>query len=173
MAASDELSRWRALADRRITPIENIKEGIRNIREVLDRQFPSWKATYEANPTDYISHDARREYFVSLRTILQNAQLGFVYIRDHLTSKKWWCAQVGEFREIAVLQALREHALMVKFYSFHAIAAATEETCRSIVRADQQKFCIDPAKAPFYKIYSNSRRSLNPSMHRDVPSVFS
>ena len=67
---STELLRWQALADKRITPIENLKTRIRSIRE--DQQFPTWKATYDANPQDYLAHDARREYFVSLRVILQN-----------------------------------------------------------------------------------------------------
>jgi len=149
---SAELDRWRALADRRISPIEAIKEDIRAIREGLDQQFPAWKAAYDTNPQDYMAHDARREYFVSLRVILQNAQLGFIYLRDHLTHEDWWRTQVGEFKESVVLQALREHALMVKFFSFHATAVSTEETCRAIVRADPARFGIG-ASGSFYGIY--------------------
>lgn len=149
---SAELDKWRAFADRRISPIEAIKEEIRAVREDLDQKFPAWKAAYNTNPQDYMSHDARREYFVSLRVILQNAQLGFIYIRDHLTQQDWWQAKVGEFRESAVLQTLREHALMVKFFSFHATAVATEETCRAIVRADPSRFGVDPS-GTLYGIY--------------------
>lgn len=121
-------------------------------REDLDRRFPQWKAGYDANPQDYLNHDARREYFVSLRIILQNVQLGFVFIRDHLTHEDWWHRQIGEFRESAVFQALREHALMIKFFSFHTAAVATEETCRAIVGADQSTFGVDPGGS-FHTIY--------------------
>ena len=126
---SSELERWRSFADGRITPIEDIKGEIRNIREELDRQFPSWQAAYDADPADYPSHDARREYFVTLRVILQNAQLGFIYIRDHLTNEAWWRAQMGEYREPAVLQALREYAIMIKFFSFHGVALSHPFCC--------------------------------------------
>ena len=138
-----EILRFRTLADRRITPIENIKAGIRSIRERLDKQFPAWKAAYDANPQNYLAHDARREYFVTLRVILQNAQLGFVYIRDHLTDENWWRGHLGSYSESAVLEALREQAVMIKFFSFHATAVSTEETCRAVVRAAPQMFAVD------------------------------
>ena len=148
-----ELARWKKFADTRLTPIEEIKTAIREIREGLDAEYPSWKAAYDASPADYLSHDARREYFVTLRTILQNAQLGFLYIREHLTNQDWWAEHTGEYHEGTVLQALREHALMIKFFSFHATASATEETLRAIVRADPPVFRLDPEAASFYSIF--------------------
>ena len=165
---STELLRWRALADRRITPIEKIKTRIRSIREDLDQQFAAWKAAYDANPQDYLAHDARREYFVSLRVILQNAQLGFVYIRDHLTSEDWWRSHVGEFTEAAVLQALREQALMIKFFSFHATMVSTEETCRAVVRAAPQAFLVNPG-GPFHAI---SQRLLRAAVCQQYEELF-
>ena len=147
-----ELARWKKFADTRLTPIEEIKTAIREIRESLDAEYPSWKAAYDANPADYPSHDARREYFVTLLTILQNAQLGFLYIREHLTNRGWWAEHTGEYHEGAALQALREHAVMIKFFSFHATASATEETLRAIVRGDPSVFGVDAAAA-FYSIY--------------------
>ncbi len=148
-----ELIRWQTLANQRITPIENIKTRIFSIRESIDQQFPAWRVSYDTNPQDYLSHDARREYFISLRVILQNAQLGYIYIRDHLTNENWWRSQIGEFREAVVFQALREQALMLKFYSFHAIAVVTEETCRAIVRAAPNIFGVR-WQDPFYRVYS-------------------
>ena len=139
------------MADRRLTPIEDVKVSLRSIRTGLDDRFPRWKAAYDAS-RDYLTHDARREYFVALQTILQNAQLGFVFIHDQLTDEKWWIQRVGEYREAMALQALREHALMIKFFSFHAIAVATEETCRAIVRADEDVFKAT-STAPFQTIY--------------------
>jgi hypothetical protein len=165
---STELLRWRSLADRRITPIEKIKTRVRSIREGLDQRFPNWKAAYDANPQDYLAHDARREYFVSLRVILQNAQLGFVYIRDHLTSEDWWRSHVDDLSESAVLQALREQALMIKFFSFHATAVSTEETCRAVVRAAPQVFAVDVG-GPFHAI---SQRLLKVSTCQKYQDLF-
>lgn len=101
---------------------------------------------------DYLAHDARREYFVTLQTILQNEQLGFTFIHDQLADENWWVDKAGEFKEAMALQALREYALMINFFSFHATAVATEETCRAIIRADEQLFRV-ASTAPFQTIY--------------------
>ena len=53
--------------------------------------------------------------------------------------------------ESAVLQALREQALMIKFFSCHATAVSTEETCRAVVRAAPQAFSVDSG-GPFHAI---------------------
>ena len=168
MPSQDDLQKWRAFADGRLTPIENIKTSIRTIRQGLDGNFPDWKRAYDEAPNDFLTHDARREFFVTLRVVLQNAQLGFVFLRDELTDKEWWQRQIGGFSEGTVLQALREHALMLKFFSFHGIAMATEETLRAIVRAEESTFALDPVKATFQALYGRILKLTGCKRHFDL-----
>ena len=144
MNSETNLNWWRECANHWLTPIEDVKKAIRTSRESLDNDHPSWKAVYEASPNDYLKHDARREFFVTMRVILQNAQLGYLYMRDQLSDEGWWIKQHGEFRPKAATQALREYALMIKFFTIHALAMATEETLRAIVRSAPQTFTVSP-----------------------------
>ena len=168
MSAQDGMQKWRRFADGRLTPIENVKVSILTIRQNLDVDFPDWKRAYDQAASNFLVHDARREFFVTLRVALQNAQLGFVFIRDQLTDRNWWEAQIGGFCQPTVFQALREHALMLKFFSFHAIAMATEETLRAIVRADVSTFALDPVRTPFQAIYDRFLKLTGTQNCRDV-----
>lgn len=145
------LLKWKRFADSRITPIENIKVLFQNNLKILDKNHPNWKSYFQST-NDYLKHDARREYFVSVRVILQNAQLSFIFIRDQLTDEKWYIKQINQFNLSAALQALREQALMIKYFTFHSIAMCTEETMRAIVRSDNSNCGVDP-KGAFKPIY--------------------
>ena len=61
------------MADAQLTPLQDAKDELRQTREELDAAFPAWREAYEADPTDYPHHDARREFFVGLQVILANA----------------------------------------------------------------------------------------------------
>jgi len=146
------LDYWRERADRWLTPMESVKSTVRTTRESLDKDHPSWKSAYEASQNDYLKHDARREFFVTMRVILQNAQLSYLYMRDQLSDEDWWIKQHGKFRSIAAIQALREYALMIKFFTIHALAMTLEETFRAIVRSAPKTFTVSP-EGSFQSVY--------------------
>ena len=131
------LAWWRASADAQLTPLQVVKDRLRKTRLELDDAFPSWRAPHDTDPTDFLYHDARREFFVSAQVILGNAQLSYTFIRDQLSDEQWWAVKAGEFGPAMAEEALREHASIVKFYTVHALAVATEEALRAIVRAGQ------------------------------------
>lgn len=153
MTQQADLNWWRTAADRWITPIEDAKAALRGNRERLDHEYPNWKAKLEAAPGQWWTHDARREWFVTVRVILQNAQLSLIFMRDQLSDTTWHTQMVGEFRPMAAVQVLREYSLMIKFYTVHATAATTEETLRAIIRADPSTFTTRPLKGlgPVYE----------------------
>ena len=166
--AMDEtnLEWWRQKSDHWITPLEEVKEGILEKQRALDDDFPEWKGRYEASPSNYLTHDARREYFVSLRVILQNAQLSYAFMRDQMCDPIWWRRTAGSFSDAAAVQALREHALMVKFFTVHSIGSTTEETFRAMVRS-VATFIASP-QGSFQSIYGNVTRVLEMQDLRDL-----
>ncbi len=141
------------MADAQLTPLQDAKDELRQTREELDAAFPAWQEAYEADPTDYPHHDARREFFVGLQVILANAQFTYTFMKDQLCDEAWWVEKAGEYRPAMVEQALREQALMAKFFTVHAIAVTTEETLRAIVRAGTPFTC--PATAEFESVVAH------------------
>ena len=137
-----ELDHWKKASDFWLTPIENVKEALKSNLNIIDERFPEWKLKYDGNPSEYLNHDARREFFTTIRIVLQNQQLAYVYIRDHLTDEEWWQLKIGAVSLQTKNQAIREHALMVKFFNVHAIAMATESTLRAIVRSSEDNFNV-------------------------------
>lgn len=137
-----ELDHWKKGSDYWLTPIENVKEALKSNLNFIDERFPKWKSKYDENPSEYLNHEARREFFTTVRVILQNHQLSYIYIRDHLTDAEWWQQKVGTVGLQAKNQAIREYALMVKFFNVHAIAMATESTLRAIVRSSENDFSV-------------------------------
>ena len=154
MNDTKDLNWWKARADHWITPLENAKAAARRNRERIDQERSTWKEAYDRAPSRSGDHDARREYFVTLQVILQNAQLSYSFMRDQLTEESWWNEKAGQFLPSMAHQALREHALMVKFFTVHALAAATEETLRAIVRNGGPAFTASPS-GPLQAIYKH------------------
>jgi hypothetical protein len=152
MSEISDLDQWHHSADHWLTPIEQVKEALQANLQKLDTNYPLWKVKYDTTPQEYQKHDARREFFVTLRVILQNAQLGYIFTRDQLCNEAWWKKQAGEFRLRMADQAIREYFLMVKFFSVHATAMATEETLRAIIRSAPTIFTVAPT-AEFQSVH--------------------
>ena len=152
----DSVEWWRGSADAQLTPLQEVKDQLRKTRLELDAAFPEWRAAYDADPAGYARHDARREFFVTLQLTLTNAQLSYTFMKDQLCDTQWWVDRVGEHRPVMVEQALREYALMVKFFTVYATATATEETLRAIVRAGPPFTC--PETAAFASVVAHVPR---------------
>lgn len=144
MSHKVDLNGWKRKADYWITPIEKVKNAFKTSLQKLDQDYPDWKSKYDSAPAEYLKHDARREFFTTIRIVLQNNQLGYIFIRDQLSNQNWWIHQVGQVKPMAITQAIREQALMLKFFNVHAIAMATESTFRAIVRAEPNIFGVTP-----------------------------
>ena len=109
----------------------------------LDGDFPGWNDARGEAPDEYWRHDARREFFVTAGTVLENAILGYVLLRDHLGDAAWWNDRFESLSPEKTESSKKEFAIMVKWFSFHALAMAVEETLRVIQRADPDRFDSD------------------------------
>ena len=89
-----------------------------------------------------MTHDARREFYVTAITILENAQLSFSLLRDQLVDLSWWESKVGAVSDAKRMSVMKEFALMVKWFTFHTLAMAVDETLGAVQRAAPNVFHI-------------------------------
>ena len=66
--------------------------------------------------------------------------LSYVLLRDHLGDAAWWSDRFDSLGEEKLESSRKEFAIMVKWFSFHGVAMAVEETLRAIQRADSDRF---------------------------------
>ncbi|MBA7685246.1 hypothetical protein ES703_93664 [subsurface metagenome] len=88
-------------------------------------------------------------------------------MRDQLSDKSWYVKQTGMFRPASATQALREYALMVKFFTVHALATSTEETLRAIVRSAPSTFTIK-ATAEFQSVHRHVLKKVSLQKFEDL-----
>lgn len=130
------------------------------IREVqsdigrLDSEFASWKEARDRHPADYSQHDARKEILVTLRTVAESDLLNYIFVRDYLTDMPWWKEKLEDVSEEKKVSGVREQVIMTKWFMFHAVAMALEETFRAIVRSGEGTFTVSPV-APYGSVYAH------------------
>lgn len=115
--------------------LDEVKRLAFNQKNSLDDAYPSWKARRAEFGDDYLRHDSRRELFVSIVTIVENAQLSYMLLRDHLTDTSWWAERIESVSEDKRQSVLYEYAVMVKWFLLHGLFGVVEETLRAIQRA--------------------------------------
>jgi hypothetical protein len=72
---------------------------------------------------------------VAIVTLIENAQLSYLLLRDHLTSDTWWQERLEAVSADKRDSVLHEYAIMVKWFLLHALFSVIEETLRAIQRA--------------------------------------
>ena len=122
--------------------LDQVKQEVFQRKSGIDREFPGWPARRAEFPNDYLKHDARREFFVTIVTLLENAQLSYVLLRDHLTDDTWWSERLSDVRDDKRNSVLHEYAIMVKWFLLHGLFMAVEETLRTIQRAAPEEFPV-------------------------------
>lgn len=68
-------------------------------------------------------------------TLIENAQLSYLLLRDHLTDEVWWQQRLEDVSEDKRRSVLHEYAIMTKWFLLHGLFSVVEETLRSIERA--------------------------------------
>lgn len=130
-----DLLPWANAAGKMMDLTHDLVQRFRQHRETLDRSYPSWKQKYDSSPSEYLRHDARREFFVTCQGVLSNANLSYVFMRTSLSNPSWWDQYAGGMKATTAAQTLREFALMVKWVTSHQSSMAVEDTLRAIARA--------------------------------------
>lgn len=153
MSTQGRLQSWRVLADQIIRALHEVNEHAFGQKQRIDEDFPHWKVKRNQAPDQYWTHDARREFFVTVQVILESAQLSYVFMRDYLTNATWWDSNANKVSDAKIESTLKEQAIMIKWYSFHALAVATEETFRAIAQSTQSTFPIKGYRS-YKSVYS-------------------
>lgn len=143
MESSAEFTGWTALAAEMARVCSELRTRVQSVQRELDRDFPGWKELRRDYPDQYWRHDARREFFVTVGTLLEHALLSYVLLRDHLGSRAWWSEKFTAVGDEKMNSAMKEFAVMIKWFSFHGLAMATEEIFRAVQRADPDAFAVE------------------------------
>ena len=152
---------WRHEADALLPDLALARDRLDSIVGFVDDHFPSWSVGMDS--ADFLSRDARREFFRTLRVVLQNEQLTYGFIRDHLSYPEWWSDHRVDPSSPVALGSIGEYDIMAKFVVVHSTVNATEETLRAIIRsAPSGTFSkgITPVK-PLESIYKHILKVLN------------
>ena len=112
--------------------LQTVKQEIFEAKSSLDGDYPEWRRPREEAPDDYWSHDARRECFVTLITLLENAQLSTLFLTHNLQDEEWWEAHMTAVSAEKKTSVRREYEIMVRWFTFHGLAMTVEETLRAV-----------------------------------------
>ena len=132
MTTSDVMVAYQEKLDSWRTSLGKNQETLQSYVGLIDIQYPTWKAKFDAEPEDTTRHDARREYFRNLSVILQNVRLSFIFMRDQLCDRSWWEHFQRRLSGQQVAETLLGYQTMARQYSATQIAAVTEQALTSI-----------------------------------------
>lgn len=150
----ETLTDWQSFASGMVEALQKIKISLFKEGKILDVKHPDWKAKREDYPNEFWKHDARRECLAIIHTITENAQLSYIFIRDHLGKSDWWNVTMNSsVSESRIDSVVKEHAIMIRWYSFHMLVMTIEDTLRSIYTCDKETFSI-VGYINFKKIYT-------------------
>ena len=125
-----------------VVRLGQVKERVFRQKTDIDRDFPAWAAKRAEHGNEYVRHDARREFFVTVVTLLESAQLSYLLLRDHLTDAAWWHDRIHDVTEDKRKSVLHEYAIMVKWFLLHGLFMAVEETLRAVHRSAPKTFPV-------------------------------
>ena len=154
--------------------LDKVYRKIFETKQAVDADFPDWKKPREDNPTEYWNHDARREFFVTLLTALENARLSKILLEHDLQNPEWWQQHFDPLSEDKRQSSVREYGTMIRWFSFHLLAMGVEETLRSIDRAEPALFNV-PGKGhkKFATIYERALTELGFQKYLDLFALLS
>jgi len=65
MNITQSMNQWRTFAERMIGSLRGVTEKLRCMKETIDSDFPSWRTHRDAASQAYLTHDTRREFYVT------------------------------------------------------------------------------------------------------------
>ncbi len=58
--------------ERIISSLRGVAEKVRRMKVAIGFDFPSWRVQRDAVSQDYLTHDARREFYTTAITVLES-----------------------------------------------------------------------------------------------------
>lgn len=156
-------------AARMVNSLDLLKQRVFQLKTGIDQDFSGWAARRTEYPDDCLRHEARREFFVTVVTLLENAQLSYILLRDHLTSDNWWDERLSGVSEDKRRSVLYEYAVMVKWFLLHGLFMAVEETLRAVHRAAPDIF---PVEGKFRTVAKITASVLNRTQLQNYKDLF-
>lgn len=126
-----------------VNRLDEVNRLVFSQKNDIDNDFPNWKLKREEHKTEYLLHDSRRELFVSITTIIENAQLSYMLLRDHLTDNNWWEQRLHRVSENKKSSVQKEYAIMIKWFLLQSLFSVVEETLRSVQRSSPETFVVN------------------------------
>lgn len=162
---------WRRLARAAIADLHAAQKDVRTTRLDIDSDYPTWRIPRDRWPKDFLKHDARRECFVTIGVVLRDVRLNAFFMRDQLTTQKWW-QKKGVKGTTATDWAgvVHEYAVMTTLMGVLGLAIAVEETCRAIARPQNSPF-YSLRNKDFYNIYKPMLEQLGLRRHKKLFDV--
>lgn len=140
---SKNLEDTKGLAKEMLDRLYELIHIVQSYKQTLDAEFPRWRRERDKG-THYLGHDARLEFFNSLRVVLENAQISYMNLHDNVSNPEWY-ERKGQSLSIAKIESVaKEQRIMINWFSFHSSAMIAEDTLRSIVRSDRVAFTVGP-----------------------------
>lgn len=115
--------------------LDEMKRNAFGEKSAIDKDFPEWQKRRTQYGADYLKHESRREFFVSVVTLIENAQLNYLLLREHLTDEAWWQQRLQDVSNEKLRSVQKEYAIMTKWFLLHGLFSVIEETLRAIQRA--------------------------------------
>ena len=138
-----ELYEWRSNSAAMLDRLYPLIIASQENRKALEARFPAWREPRIRYPEEHLRHDARLEVFNSFRVILENAQVSYMTICENLTDPAWYLARNQKLSPGKIKDIVKENAIMVKWFTFHASASVVEDCFRAVVRSDTSTFQIE------------------------------
>ncbi len=140
--ANPPIEPWHTNANSILSPIERVKDGIRDSISTIRAKWPEWER----------NNDGRWAWFTGAKKILQSYQLSSVCIRDHLSHAEWWKSRSFEMTESEIPEHLKEFSVLQLYGLSNGLFTITEESLRLIVSALDPNACNE-GRSDFKNIY--------------------
>lgn len=154
-----ELMEWRDLATQRASSLRQMQDVLGGLLDRIEADHPEW-ARLGAASGHFARQDARYHYLLSLRVIVQMAQLSYLFVRHHLATLEWWPDHKNDLSPYLV-EPIKKFNIHILAFAVYAIASVTEEALRAIVRAAPSGTFKPAPTAGFGNIYPNVLKVLN------------
>ncbi len=138
-----ELYEWRSNSAAMLDRLYPVIIALQENRKALEARFPGWREPRILYPKEYLRQDARIEVFNSFRVILENTQVSYMTVCENLTDSAWYLARNQKLSVGKIKDIVKENAIMVKWFTFHASASVGEDCFRAVVRSDASTFQIE------------------------------
>lgn len=152
---------WFDYSNEALNNIESIKDKIRLIIKSINSKYPNWIK----------NNDARANFFIGLKKVLQSTQFSYRNIRYCLVDIKYWERFVKKFDANEIVSHIEEYNVLILMAWVYAISTIIEESIRLILKKINPTACNDGSD-DFKNIYDSLFKTLKLDRHKKLFDLF-